>query len=81
MKAEISLPILQGSKLRTPYATFEKDGVRIEWEYQRTSWACQGNWAKYEVYYDREDYDFDKSINALNRFILSEYPYLKQVKQ
>lgn len=78
MKNEISLPILQGSKLCNPYATFEKDGVRIEWEYQRTSLACQGNWAKYDVYYNIKDYDFDKAINALNRFILSEYPYLNE---
>lgn len=77
-RPEISLPIIYelnhlGEKLCIPTLEKVKDGLIVEWNYQKTSFACQGEWAKYLAWYSFEDYDFDKAMQRLTDFIRSEY--------
>jgi len=78
MKADISLPIIHelsryGEKLCIPTLEKTSTGLMIQWNYQKTSFACQGEWAKYSVLYSFEDYDFDKAMQRLTDFIRSQY--------
>ena len=78
MKQTISLPIIyelnhQGEKLCIPTLEKTSTGFMLQWNYQKTSFACQGQWSKYEVFYSFEDYDFNKAMQRLTDFIRSEY--------
>jgi hypothetical protein len=78
MKQTISLPIIheankKGLRLCTPYLEKVEDGFIVTWKYQATSFACQGQWSNYEVFYPFEDYDFNKAMQRLTDFIKREY--------
>ena len=78
MKQTIFLPIInelnkRGLRLCTPDLEKVEDGFIVTWKYQCTSFACQGQWSKYEVFYSFEDYDFNKAVQCLSNFIHSEY--------
>ena len=78
MKAEISLPIIheaneKGLRLCTPTLEKVKDGLIVTWKYQATSFACQGQWSNYEVFYPFKDYDFNKAMQRLTNYIKREY--------
>ena len=78
MKQFISLQIIHelnkhGLRLSSPYVERVKDGFVVTWDYQSISWACQGNWQKYETWYSFKDYDFDKVAQSLTEYIRSKY--------
>lgn len=76
MKAFIELPIINNNpkqRLCTPTIEHTKDIIKIRWDYQRTYWACQGEWSCYEVCYKKADFNFNKAIESLTNFIKTEY--------
>ena len=78
MKQNISLPIIyalnkKGFRLCTPTLEKIKDKVVVTWNYQKTSFACQGEWSKYLAGYSLKDYNFNKAMQRLTDFIKSQY--------
>ena len=78
MKQTISLPIIyeankKGLRLCTPYLQKVKDGFIVTWNYEKTSFACQGEWSNYSAWYSFEDYDFNKAMQCLTDFIKHQY--------
>ena len=78
MKLSISLPIIheankKGLRLCTPYLGKVKDGFIVTWKYQATSFACQGQWSKYETWYSFENYDFNKAMQEITDYVKDEY--------
>lgn len=79
MKRSIYLEVLsdKGAKgLELPTLTKTNKSYLIEWHYQRTSFACQGQWAKYSSSIPLLDWDdkrrFQEEIR-LTEFIKREY--------
>ena len=75
---QISLPIIhelnkKGERLCSPYLEKVNNGFIVKWNYQATSFAIQGNWCKYEVWYSFEDYDFNRAMKRLTDKIAWEY--------
>ena len=78
MKNIISLQIIhelnkQGLRLTSPFLQKVSDGFIVTWEHQSISWACQGNYERYERWYSFKDYDFDKAMQRLTDYIRSKY--------
>ena len=76
MKAFIELPIINNNpKCRLCIPTIENTNgfIKIRWNYQRTSYGCQGQWSYYERLYVKSSFNFDKAMENLTNFIKSEY--------
>ena len=77
MKAIIELPIIHKLNqdnwaLKKPFIEKVENGFIIEWNYQATSFAIQGNWCKYSRWYSFENYDYDQAIESLTNFIKNQ---------
>ena len=76
MKATLELQIINENpslKLLSPTIEDRGDRFFIEWKYQKTSYACQGEWAKIEESILKSEYDFNEVVYRLTDFIKWEY--------
>jgi hypothetical protein len=85
MKDFLSIPIINelkrlGGKSNFQTPTMEKvpDGYILNWDYQTTSWACQGSWSSFSRFVDSsKDYykELHKFENDLTDFVKKEFTY------
>ncbi len=76
MKATLELPIINNNpKLGLCKPTIEDKGDKflVEWNYQCTAWACQGQWTKFSRIILKAEYNFNQVVNDLTDFVKSEY--------
>jgi len=74
MKKVIQIPIIKKHDYLCN-ATIEERGEMylVEWNYQRTSWSCQGQWATWHESIPKTQYSLDNCLRRLKLFIKQEY--------
>tara|TARA_R110000751_G_scaffold32542_8_gene81756 strand:+ start:3095 stop:3325 length:231 start_codon:yes stop_codon:yes gene_type:complete len=69
LKAFIELPICKERHLRSPSTEIIGDEIVNKWEYNKISFACQGDFDTATFRYKKSEYDYDLAIQELEIFI------------
>ena len=69
MKAFLELPICKERYLKSPTTEMVGNEIVNTWNYQKISFACQGEWDSVVFTYKKSEYNFDIAIQELINFI------------
>ena len=69
MKAFIQLPICKERYLKNPTTEIVGNKIINTWNYQKISFACQGEWDSVSFTYKKSEYNYDNAIEELINFI------------